>query len=68
MATIRKKNKVKDDEKIYAVIEKIKILTYNITEFSDISHQDLLQCRNDLQNLIELLDDRLKKRKSKLPQ
>lgn len=68
MAIIRKKTKVKDDEKIKAVIEKIKILTYNIPESSDMTHQDLLQCRDELRNLIELLDDRLKKSKSMLPQ
>jgi len=68
MATIRKKTKVKDDEKIKAVIKKIKILTYNIPESSEMSHQDLLLCRDELRNLIELLDDRLKKSKSMLPQ
>lgn len=68
MAITRKKTKVKDDEKIKAAIEKIKILTYNIPESSDMSYKDLLQYRDELRNLIKLLDDRLKKSKSMLPQ
>jgi hypothetical protein len=68
MAIMRKKTKVKDDKKIKAVIENIKILTHNIPESSDMSHQALLQCRDELRNLIDLLNDRLKKSKSLLPQ
>ena len=68
MTLIRKKTKVKDDEKIKAVIEKIKMLTYNSPENSYISQKDLIECRDELHKLIELLDDRLKKSKGTLPQ
>ena len=64
----KKKYKVKDDERIIAVIEKIKILTHDAPENSDMSYQDLIQCRDELRKLIELLENRLKKSKSTLPQ
>lgn len=66
--TFMRKKKVKDDEKIKAVIEKIKILTYHSPENSDMSQKDLIQCRDELRKLIELLDDHLKKSRSTLPQ
>lgn len=68
MTLTRKKNKVKDDERIKAIIEKIKVITNGIPENSDMPHEALLQYRDDLHKLIELLDNRLKKIKSTLPQ
>ena len=64
----KKKYKVKDDERIIAVIEKNKILTHDAPENPDMSYQDLIKCRDELRKLIELLENSLKESKSTLPQ